>query len=149
MIYGFIAIAVIVGMFMPMQAGINSELSRIIKNPFLGAFISLSIGALALGFILILKGFPSDELKRLTTIPPHLLLGGILGAVFVGSTIFFIPRIGATPMVAAFVTGQLLMSILIDHFGLFGVPVYSVNTFRIIGVFLLFLGITLVIKKSA
>ncbi|MGE3608760.1 MAG: DMT family transporter [Bacteriovoracaceae bacterium] len=148
MIYLLLFIAILVGSLMPIQAGINTQLSRLIQNPFLGAFISFSTGVITLGALLLIKGFPHQEIKRLGLASPHLFLGGVLGAIFVGSTIFFIPKIGATNMIASFITGQLIMSILIDHFGLFGAPVQTLNMYRIVGVFLLFAGLMLVVKKS-
>lgn len=144
-----IIIATLIGCLMPVQAAINAELTRFIKFPFLAAFISFFIGTLTLLLIMIFQRVPMDEIKKLTTASPHLFLGGMLGALFVGSSIFFVPRIGATTMIAAFVTGQLLMSVIIDHFGLFGIPVLEVNLSRLIGVFLLFVGLFLVVKKAA
>ena len=149
MIFILIIMAIILGCLMPVQAGINAELTRLINHPYLGAFISFLIGTLALGFLILLKGIPMTEIKRLTEASPYHFLGGVLGALFVGSSIFLIPKMGATTMIAAFVTGQLLMSVVMDHFGMMGLPVSQVNTSRLIGVFLLFAGLMLVIRKGA
>lgn len=141
--------AVIVGCLMPIQASINTQLSRMIKFPLMAAFISFGVGTIVLGAATIIYQIPISEYRKLINVPPQLLFGGILGAIFVGSTIFFIPRIGATQMIGAFVTGQLLMSVIIDHYGLFGVEQLSLSINRVIGVFLLFVGLLLVIKKSS
>lgn len=148
MIFGLVILAVLIGTLMPVQAALNAELTKILQHPFLGAFISFATGAIALALISLFTG-GATELKRLGDVPPHLFLGGILGAIFVGSTIFFIPRMGATVMIATFVTGQLLGSLIIDHFGFLGLTPNPVTTTRIIGVFLLFAGLLLVIKKNA
>lgn len=148
MIFGFVILAIVIGTLMPFQAGLNAELTRFLKNPYLGAFVSLSVGALIMSLmILVSSGF--GELKRLTSVPPHLFLGGLLGAIFVGSSLFFIPRMGATAMVVAFITGQLLGSVLLDHFGLMGLTPNPITITRIIGIILLFAGVFLVIRKSA
>lgn len=149
MIFILIMTAVLVGLLMPVQAGLNAELTRFLKHPFLGAFISLTTGSIAVFLIMLVQGFPLQELKRLPDVPPVLFLGGLLGAIFVGSSIYFIPRLGATTMIAAFITGQLVMSVIIDHFGFFSLSTYPVTLTRIVGVFLLFAGLFLVIKKSA
>lgn len=141
-------LAIVLGTLMPIQAGINAELTRVVQHPYLGAFISFATGSIALGAIVLLQGSPIEEAKRLLTAPPYLFLGGILGALFVGSSIFLIPKMGATAMIASFVTGQLLMSVMMDHFGWLGVPVNEVSLTRMIGVVLLFLGIFLVMKKA-
>lgn len=149
MIYGLVLLAVIIGTMMPVQAGLNAELTRILKHPYLGAFISLTSGAIAVLILVISKGIGTSELKRMSEVPPHLFLGGILGAVFVGSSLFLIPKMGATPMIAAFITGQLVGSVLIDHYGLLGLTPTPLSATRVLGVFLLFAGLFLVLKKNA
>lgn len=148
MIYFLIFIAIILGCLMPIQAGINAELSRMLNHPYLGAFTSFFIGTVALGLLILTKGIPAQEIKRVTAISPHLFLGGFLGALFVGSSIFLIPKMGATTMIATFVTGQLVGSVIIDHYGLMGLPINQINSARIIGVFLLFAGLLLVVRKG-
>lgn len=148
MIFGFVILAIIIGILMPFQAGLNAELTRFLRHPYLAAFISLSIGAIAMSFLILFNG-GFGELKRLGGAPPHLFLGGLLGAIFVGSSLFFIPRMGATAMIAAFITGQLLGSVVVDHFGLMGLTPNPVTITRIMGIILLFAGLFLVIRKGA
>lgn len=147
MIFGFIMTAILIGIFMPVQAGLNAELARNLKNPLLSILLSLGTGAIVIFIILLFKGGFQD-FKRLPEISPHLFLGGLLGVIFVGSSIFFVPRLGATAMIGAFITGQLIGSVLIDHFGLFNLPIYPINLARMSGIFLLFVGVLLVIKKA-
>lgn len=149
MIMFLILAAVVIGAMMPIQASINAELSRLIQNPFMGGLISFMFGTLALGIIVLSRGIPVEEFKKLVHAPPHLFVGGVLGALFVGSSIFLIPKLGATTMIGAFITGQLLMSLAIDHFGLFGVPQNAISLTRTLGVFLLFAGLLLVIRKAS
>lgn len=149
MIFTLIFVAVLIGALMPVQAGINAELMRFLKHPYLAALISFTVGSLALALMTLTQGFPSTELKRLTEAPPSLFIGGILGAIFVGSSIFFIPRMGATAMIAAFVTGQLLMSVIIDHYGFFNLTPQPIVLSKVVGVILLFAGLFLVVKKGA
>jgi len=148
MIFGFVALAILIGTLMPVQAGLNAELTRFLKHPYLGAFISLSVGAIFVSALVMLNG-GFGEIKRLGQAPLHLYLGGILGAIFVGSSLFFIPKMGATAMIAAFVTGQLIGSVIIDHYGLLGLTVNPVSMQRILGIILLFAGVFLVIRKNA
>lgn len=148
MIFGFVVLAILIGTLMPIQAALNAELTRFLKHPYLGAFISLSVGAVIVSaFVMLNGGF--GEIKRLAQAPLHLYLGGILGAIFVGSSLFFIPKMGATAMIAAFVTGQLIGSVIIDHYGLLGLTVNPVTMQRILGIILLFAGLFLVIRKPA
>ncbi len=147
MIFGFVIFAVIIGAFMPIQAGLNAELTRFLKHPYLAACVSLTFGAMAISVLILVNGGFS-ELKRLSEVPPHLLLGGLLGAVFVSSSLFFIPRMGATAMIASFITGQLIGSIIIDHFGMLGLSPNPVTSTKLMGIVLLFSGVLLIIRKS-
>ena len=54
------------------------------------------------------------------------------------------PRIGVLNVLAAAVVGQLLVSILIDHFGWFGVPVQPVSIARLAGAVSLVAGLFLI-----
>lgn len=149
MIYVYILSAVVIGLFMPVQAGLNAELTRVLKHPFAGAFVSLTTGAILVFTLVIFRGEGIMSLKRMSDVSPHLLLGGILGALFVGSSLFLIPRLGATAMIGAFITGQLVGSVLIDHYGLLGIQPTPISMTRIFGVLLLFVGVLLVLRKNA
>lgn len=149
MVYFLLIIAVVIGSLMPIQASINAQLTRILNNPFLGAFISFCMGTLALFIMGLLQGNFFTDLKRLTLASPYHFLGGIFGALFVGSSIVLIPKLGATTLMASFVTGQLLMSLAVDHFGWFGVNVQPLSLQRTVGVILLFTGLLLIVKKAA
>lgn len=149
MVYLLLIIAVVIGSLMPIQASINAELTRLLKNPFLGAFISFCMGTMALLIICLIQGNFLSDLKRLTLASPYHFLGGLFGALFVGSSIVLIPKLGATTLMASFVTGQLLMSLVLDHYGWFGVNAQSISLQRTIGVILLFTGLLLIVKKAA
>ncbi|HZF57204.1 MAG TPA: DMT family transporter [Rubrobacter sp.] len=54
------------------------------------------------------------------------------------------PRLGATTTVGVFLTGQVVASIVIDHFGPLGVPVRSAGLARIGGALLIVVGVVIV-----
>jgi transporter family-2 protein len=147
MIIIFVFLAILIGTLMPIQAGFNAELTRNLEHPFLGAFISLLTGAIIVGILSVFHG-DVGNLKKLPDLSPHLLLGGVFGAIFVGSSLYFIPRMGATAMIGSFITGQMLCSVMIDHYGLMGMNTHPVSMTRIAGVFLLFAGLFLVVRKG-
>jgi transporter family-2 protein len=70
----------------------------------------------------------------------YLYLGGVLGVVILAAPIILIPRIGATSTLTALVVGQLFLALIIDQFGLFGLPRIEINLTRIIGLVLLVSG---------
>jgi transporter family-2 protein len=68
----------------------------------------------------------------------------VLGIAILAAPIFLIPRIGATSTLTALVLGQLLLALLVDHFGLFAAPRIAADGWRIAGMLLLVAGAFLV-----
>ena len=70
--------------------------------------------------------------------------GGIFGAIYIAVSILLLPRLGAATVVTLIVVGQLIGSLVFDHFGVLDVPVHPVNLARLIGVAFLILGAVLI-----
>ena len=133
-------------MFLPFQAGVNSQLSRMVASPLLAAFASFSIGTLILFTSIWVFRIPMPEWKTVTTIPWGLWTGGLFGAFIVLFTIIATPKLGATTLLAFILTGQMMVSLIVDHTGLFEFPIQPINPGRIAGVLFLILG-AYMIKK--
>lgn len=110
----------------------------------MAAFVSFSVGTLALGAALAFSGTRWQSLAGLGDAKAWQLTGGLLGAVFVFATTLLIPRIGAAKMVALIVAGQVLFSLLMDREGWLGLAVREVTTPRLLGALLLVAGVVLV-----
>ncbi len=70
--------------------------------------------------------------------------GGVFGVIYIAIAVAILPRLGAATTLALILAGQMLASIVIDHFGLFGVPRHEVDLRRIGGVLLLAGGVALI-----
>ena len=71
-------------------------------------------------------------------------LGGLVGAFAVIAGLLFVNKVGAGPFAGLTITANILMSLVIDHFGLFGMETHSLNGWRIVGAGLMVAGIALV-----
>lgn len=129
--------AIAIGAFMPVQAGINSLLRGHLASPFQAAFLSFFVGTVVLLAVCLLLRSAWPPLQAMSKIPALLWTGGALGAAFVAGTTILAPRIGAVAMTAFILVGQLLASVLLDHYGLLGFPEHGINGWRILGVALL------------
>lgn len=67
------------------------------------------------------------SIKGLATTPPYLFIGGALGAIYVLSVIVLFPKIGAVNIVIFTVLGQMIFSLLVDHFAWFGATHSPIN----------------------
>jgi transporter family-2 protein len=80
-------------------------------------------------------------------VPSWALLGGLLGAVYVSVALVAVRTLGASGLTAVVITGQLVISVVIDRFGLLGVARQHVGAQRILGLALLVAGVVLVVRK--
>lgn len=131
------------GMMPPMQTAVNSALSREIDSTIFAAFISFLVGMVAL-FIIALVVHRRLSFKLKTDgvpIKPWHFTSGLLGAVYIGMNIMLMPQLGVTLTMMAAIFGQIIMGLLIDHFGLFKLPKQPIDRRRIIAVSMIILGI--------
>jgi transporter family-2 protein len=95
---------------------------------------------------LILLAQRGGALGQWQTLPWFTLLAGVFGLVVVTAINLTIPRLGATATVALLVAGQLVIGVLIDHFGILNVAVRPLDLGRIAGIVVLFAGVYLLIR---
>ena len=144
LIYTFIVLAI--GFLLAIQGSINTQLTTYLKHPLQGALVNFTVGTIALIALNFVFKTQIPDWTHVKTAPWFLFIGGMLGAIFVSSVIFFIPKIGVTTVLAASIAGQLIAASIIDHFGFFGVTVHPISTGKIIGILLLLGGIFLIQK---
>jgi bacterial/archaeal transporter family-2 protein len=140
----FFLLALVAGAFMPTQAGINAQLRVYLLSPTTAALVSFIVGTIALLLWCVLVRVPWPGTKVLGTVPWWLWIGGFMGAFIVASSIVLAPRIGATSMLALMVGGQMIASVLYDHYGWLGFPVHEISMPRLVGCLFVVLGVILV-----
>ncbi len=137
-------IAFAAGMAAPTQFAINTQLRDVVGGPILAAALSFLVGTVALFATTAVLRRSVPELGPIAGAPWWMWTGGLLGAFFVCASIILTPRLGAATTVGVFLTGQVVASIAIDHFGLLGVPVQSASLPRIGGALLIVVGVAIV-----
>lgn len=126
------------------QFAVNSQLRNVVGGPVMAAAISFIIGALALTAIALIVDRNLPQIDQVIGSPWWVWTGGILGAFFVLSSIVLTPRLGAAATVGLFLAGQMIASVVIDHFGLLGAAVNEATLLRLLGVALVLGGVFLV-----
>jgi transporter family-2 protein len=137
-------LAIVAGFCLPTQAGVNANLNLLTRSSILSAAISFAVGTIVLVIYALLLRTPLPAIEDVTRSPWWIWIGGGIGAFFVVSTIILAPRLGAGAMVASVVAGQMLASMILDHFGLIGYPVHPISALRLVGVIMLFGGVILI-----
>ena len=126
-----------------LQAPTNARLAGALASPVNAAFVSFLVGTAALG-VLALTLQTRPDAAAMKALPWWTWIGGLYGAVFVVSAAWAVPRLGVAMTVILMVAGQILISVLLDHFGALGVPKQPLNLTRLLGVALVFGGVLLV-----
>lgn len=144
--YLCLLLALAAGAMMPTQAAINNKLAVAVDSPITAAFISFFVGTVALFVYVVASGTPLSNIAAIKDAPPITWIGGLLGAFFVTAAVTLVPRIGVAMTFSLIIAGQMLVTIVIDHFGLLGVPVKEVSLARVGGVLLITVGVVLIRK---
>ncbi len=131
---------------MPTQATVNSKLAGFVGSPISAAFISFAVGTVALFVYMILTGVPLSNMAAAKDAPLVVWIGGFLGAFFVSVMATVVPRIGVALAFSLAIGGQMLVTLLIDHFGWLGVPEKPINLTRVLGAALITVGVILIRK---
>ena len=145
--YILTTLAFFVGVLLPIQVGVNAELAKYINSPILAALVSFFVGGMCLILGAVVFKAPLPTLSQVTSLPTWLWGGGMIGAAVVLGSILAGPKIGALALVSLLLAGQLVASILIDHYGWLGFPIQKMNIQRLLGVLLLVGGFMLVQKN--
>lgn len=140
-----LVLSIFVGALVTLQAPINAELGKQVGE-VTSSVVSFGVGFLVL---LVLAGVLGQlsGLGNLGEVSWTLFLGGVIGAGFVLLALVAVDKIGAGPLTAAAVSGQLIMAVIVDRFGWIGVPQHPITPARAVGVVLLIAGLLLVSKK--
>lgn len=138
-----LTVAVLIGAITSIQAAMNTELGEYVGG-VTSTLISFIAGTLTITIVYIVLA--EKGLREITKVPPYLLFGGVLGAIFVFGIIKVIPVIGVSSGMAGVIAGQLILAMLIDHFGLFGSQVYNIGFQRIFAAILLLVSVKMMSK---
>lgn len=140
-----IALAVIAGALLPLQALINAQLGQRTTGALFASFASFLVGTLALGIALLAMRTSWPTPQQAGGLPVWAWLGGVIGALFVVSATVLVPRLGAAALICLAVFGQLVGSLLLDHYGVLHAP-KPADAMRIAGAVLVAIGALMVVR---
>ncbi len=142
--YFYVFLAFIIGTCVPTQAGINNQLRNWLGSPFLASVVNFCVGAGFLVVFTLVTRIPMPAMGDLKGCPWWAWCGGIVGVFFVSSAIVVAPKLGAASMLSLVVAGQMVASILLDHFGSLGYQIQPITPLRILGVTMVIGGVLLI-----
>jgi transporter family-2 protein len=124
----------------------NGALRNALTNPWLASLVSFLPIVAFLGCLVLCLPRPMPTLAGVSTMPWWAPLGGLVGAFAVVAGLLFVNKVGAGPFAGLTITANILMSLVIDKFGWFGMDVHPLNGWRMLGAALMVAGIALIAR---
>jgi len=140
-------IIISVGLVGGIAIGLQSPMSSLLGNQLgmmEGAFIVHFSGAVAASIPLLVRG--GGNLSKWRDVPWYTLGAGTFGLIVVSALSFIIPKVGVAPAVILLVLGQLVVGAILDHFGLLGAAVRPLTIQRLLGLFVVMVGVWLTVR---
>lgn len=135
-------LAMVAGMAVTLQTTFNGQLAKGLGgDPFAAAIFSFMVGLLSLTIVGLVRGNTLSLLAGIPAQPAWMLLGGVMGAFALLSNVVLVPRIGISALVGLVIAGQLLSSLVIDHFGLLGSPHRPISFIKLAGTLVMMAGL--------
>ncbi len=131
------------GSFLAIGSAANARLKQTLHSPIAAAAINFLVGCGILTFLIVSGLFKAPNLQQFANVPWWAFLGGLLGATFVSLSTLTVPKLGLTTATLAVVCSQMIMSLVVDQFGWFGVPNHPLNFSRVFAITLLIVAIAL------
>lgn len=141
-----VCVAFLIGMMLPVQAGINAQLRTGLGHPLLAALASFAVGTVALLLVAIAARVRLSA-TPLSAIPWWYWTGGLLGALYVAAAVVLAPRLGAATLIAAIVAGQMAASLILDARGWVGFSQQALTPARLVGGLLVIAGVLLINRR--
>lgn len=154
----YIGLALLAGACIAIQAAMNAQFGQIINNSLLATSYAFFTSFVLVTLIFVLltvtasatsveRSFSLSFVDRLIQVPWYSWWSCVFSVIGVGSFYFLIPKMGVGNMMSYALTGQIIIAMVISHFGLFSSPEKIVSITKCIGTGLLILGIVLINKE--
>lgn len=120
-------LALIAGAALSLEGAIYGELGKNIGQ-LESSLYNFAIGSIILALLVLFWG--KGSLSAVTKAPKWMLLGGVLGTIYLTIIVIVAPKLGIAITMIAVVAGQLISSMLIEHKGWLGSQLLRVNRYH-------------------
>jgi transporter family-2 protein len=138
------ALTVASGAGLVVQQALNSQLRVSLGSGAWAGLISYLCGTLCMILLIVAMRDSVPSAEAVARSHWTTWTGGLFGAFFVAIALFFIHRLGAATFIALLFTGQMVCSLLLDHYGVLGLEQHSISPLRLVGAALLVAGVVLI-----
>ena len=133
--------ALLAGAFIPLIGILNARVGRALGEPIYATVIVFFVAILIALLASVVFGKSSLTIQNLQSLAPFDFGAGLIVAFYVISATVLAPKIGVANFIVMAVSSQILFSLMIDHFGLFGAPVKPISITQLFGAVMLLIGL--------
>lgn len=142
-VFGFTLLAVGAGVSFVMQQAVNADLRTTLGSAAWAGFVSYLGGTLCMLVLAVILRDSPPSAAAISRTHWWAWSGGFFGAIYIAVSILLVPRLGTATFVALLVAGQMIGSLIFDHFGWLGLAERPADPWRIFGALLLVGGVIL------
>lgn len=144
----YFLLAVLGGVSLAMQGGLNAQLSLHLKSSVLASLVAFVFSTFFALLLVLVFTKSSMDFSLYKKVPAYLWFSGAFFSV-IGICLYYytIPKLGISTMISLGLFGQLLFATVAGHFGWFGLPNEPLVTKRVLGILAMALGIFLMNKN--
>jgi bacterial/archaeal transporter family-2 protein len=139
--YIFYLFALLAGAALSFEGGIYAELGKHIGK-LETSFYNFFMGTILVGLIWLFWG--KGKLSYAMYAPKWSLLGGLLGGIYLTVIVISVPFVGVGITMVSVMIGQLLMSMVLEHFGWLGSNKARVNKEKIFAIVAMLIALILI-----
>ena len=133
--------ALLAGAFIPLIGILNARVGRALGEPIYATVIVFFVAILIALLASVVFGKSSLTIQNLQSLAPFDYGAGLIVAFYVISATVLAPKIGVANFIVMAVSSQILFSLMIDHFGLFGAPLKPISITQLFGAVMLLIGL--------
>jgi len=135
----YMSIAFFLGVLMSIYLPMNSSVSRYVGSP-ITANVTFFLTALLTSILIFLLNGQFDTLNKIKEVPAYLYLTGLISAFMILGTTFLIPHLSARRFFILLISGQIIMAIVVSHFGILESPKDPISMKKLIGASIVIMG---------
>jgi len=136
-------LALIAGACIAVQAAMNAQLGMALNSSVTATGYAFLTSFLLVALISAAQWQPLPE-NFTHRAPWYTWFSFVFSVVGVASFYFLIPKMGVGNMMSFALTGQIILAMVISHYGLFASPVKLINSTKLLGLLLMVVGIILI-----
>ena len=137
-------LAIAAGLGITLQTTLNGQLAKGVGGDSVAAALfSFTAGAVCLGVFSLMRGGIVASLAAMPAQPWWSLVGGLLGAGALLSYVVLAPKIGLSALLGLAIAGQIISSLVIDHFGLMGASERPLSLVKLAGSMVMLAGLAI------